>query len=151
MGEFMKKIFLMMILFICMPTYAQMVDMMGTLGIQGALTQGEVQSVGRGMSQLRKNQVLQDLTQTAMEIKTQFMGNYYSVSKGSVSGSPFNGLDWDLSSLSSDLFYIQLNQLDKKTCLSLVSARVPAVRKEVNGQSSSYDCMDSNQIRFIFD
>lgn len=151
MGECMRKIFLATALFIALPAYSQMIDMMGSLGIQGALTQGEVQSVGRGMASLRRNQILQDLTQTAMEIKTQYMGNYFSASKSSVSGTPFNGLDWDLSSLSSDLFYIQLNQIDERTCSSLLSARVPAVRTEVNGQSDSHSCTSSNQIRFIFD
>lgn len=147
----MKKVLFLTLLFMCHPSYSQMVDMMGTLGIQGALTAGEVQSVGRGLSAMKKNQILGDITQTAMEIKTTYMGNYSSVSKYSVSGNPFSGLDWDLSSLSSDRFYIQLNQIDSQTCSSLLSARVPAIRTELNGQSGSRSCSSSNQIRFIFD
>ena len=80
----MRKILFFSLLFLCYPAFSQMVDVMGTLGIQGALTTGETQSVARGLSVMKQNQVLQDLTQTAMEVKTQFMGNYTSVNKSSV-------------------------------------------------------------------
>ena len=146
----MKKLFFLWLLFLGIPSYSQMIDLMGSLSIQGAMTSGDTQSVSMGLSALKRNQILQDISQTAMEIKTQFMGNYLSVNKGSVFGSPFSGLDWDLSSLSNDFFYIQINQIDEKTCLSLLSARVPAVRIEVNGQSG-FNCSDNNQIRFVFD
>ena len=133
----MKKILFFSLLFLCQPSYSQMVDMMGTLGIQGALTVGDTQSVARGLSAMKKNQILQDITQTAMEIKTQFMGNYGSVNKGSVFGSPFGGLSWDLGSISADLFYIQLNQIDSNTCSYLLSSRVPALYIDLNDERGS--------------
>lgn len=151
MGCRMKYFLFIISLFICFPSFSQMVDLMGSLSIQGAITTGDTQSVSMGLSALKKNQILQDINQTAMEIKTQFMGNYNSVGKHSVSGNPFNGLDWDLSSLSSNLFYIQLNQIDNRTCSSLLSSRIPTVRTELNGQRDLKACSDTNQIRFIFD
>lgn len=147
----MKKILFFILLFFCYPSYSQMVDLLGSLSIQGALTAGDAQSVSMGLSELKKNQILQDIIQTATEIKTQFMGNYNYVGKSSVYGQPFKGIDWDLSSLSSNLFYIQLNHIDKKTCSTLLSARIPAVYKELNGNRDVYTCSDINQIRFIFD
>ena len=147
----MKKLLFLIMLCISFPSFSQMIDMMGSLGVQGAITTGEVESVGRGLSALKQNQIIGDLTQTAMEIKTQFMGNYSSVQKGSLMGNPFGGLDWNISSISDHLFYIQLNQIDERTCMRLLSARLSAVEIELNGISGSKSCMDSNQIRFIFD
>ena len=147
----MKKLFFLFLLLIGVPSYSQMVDLMGSLSVQGALTTGDTHAVHQGLSVLKQNQILQDLTQAAMEIKTQFMGNYDSVSQYSVSGNYFNGLDWDISSLSSNLFYIQLNQIDKTTCSKLLSSRVPTIYTELNGQRNSKECSDNNQIRFVFD
>ena len=147
----MKKLLFFIALFVSCSAYSQMIDLMGSLGVQGALTTGEVESVGRGLSALKQNQILGDLTQTAMKIKTQFMGNYHSVQKNSVMGNPFQGLNWDLGSVSDNLFYIQLNQIDERTCGRLLSARVPAFQVELNGITGSKSCTGNNQIKFIFD
>ena len=147
----MKKILFFIILCLSYPSYSQMVDLMGSLGVQGALTMGDTESVAQGISSVNRYQILRDLTQTAMEIKTQYMGDYISVDKTSVSGNPFSRIDWDLSYISSNLFYIQLNQIDKKTCSYLLSSRIGTVRTELNDQSGSDNCLENNQIRFIFD
>ena len=147
----MKKLLFLMMLCVSFPSFSQMIDLMGSLGVQGAITTGEVESVGRGLSVLKQNQIIGDLTQTAMEIKTQYMGSYSGVQKSSVMGNPFGGLDWDLGSFSDNLFYIQLNQIDERTCARLLSARLSAVETELNGISGSKSCTDNNQIRFIFD
>ena len=147
----MKKLLFFIALSVSFPTYAQMIDVLGSLGVQGAMTVGDTQSAAMGMSALKKNKILQDVTQTAVQIKTQFMGDYSSVGKDSVFGNPFAGLDWDIGSESSNLFYIQLNQINKATCSSLLSARVPTVRTELNGNAGSRACEESNEIKFVFD
>jgi len=147
----MKKLLFFIALSISLPIYAQMVDVLGSLGVQGAMTVGDTQSAAMGMSALKKNKILQDITQTAMQIKTQFMGDYSSVSRDSVFGNPFSGIDWDIGSETSNLFYIQLNQINKAICSSLLSARVPTVRTELNGDAGSRACEESNEIKFVFD
>lgn len=147
----MGKISLIVFFFYACSAQAQMIDLMGSLGIQGAITTGDTQSVSIGLSAVKRNKIIQDINQTAMEIKTQFMGNYNSVGKYSISGNPFNGLNWNLSSLSPNLFYIELNQIDNKTCSYLLSSHINAVRTELNGQGEDKNCINNNQIRFIFD
>jgi len=145
----MKK-FLFLLLF-SFPAYAQMTDLMGSLSIQGALTAGDSQMVAQGMSRVKQTRILQDLQQTAMEIKTQYFGNYTSVRKDSLFGNPFQGVNWTVGSDQLNLFYIQLNQIDKNTCSFLLSSGMPTVRVDLNGQSGDKNCINSNQIKFVFD
>ena len=147
----MKKILFFSVLFLSISAFAQMVDLLGSLGVQSALTTGDSQSVSMGMSALKKNKILQDIQQTAVQIKTQYIGNYSSVNKGSIFGTPFLGFDWDIGSETGNLFYIQLNHIDNKICSYLNSARTSAIRVEINGQTNDKNCVDNNQIKFIFD
>lgn len=146
----MKKIIIFCLLFMSFPAFSQMIDVMGSLGVQGSMIRGETQSVGMGLSALRKNKLLQDINQSAIEIKAQYMGNYGSVSKKSLLGYYFNGLNWNIGSYG-DLFYIELNQIDNKTCFYLMSSKISAIRTELNSQPDNQNCLDVNQIRFVFD
>lgn len=152
MGERMKYTFIY--LGVLLGTYsvqAQMIDTMSALAVQGALTRQSTQSAVMGLSVARRTQVLSDVEQTAMEIKTGYFGNYESVSRSSVMGSPFSGLDWTIGPDGAHRFYIQLNQIDKQTCSFLMARVRSAVSVFVNGKNSSSDCAATNTIKFVFD
>jgi hypothetical protein len=55
---------------------AQILDSLGTLGIQGVLTRQSVDQVGQGLSLLKQNQILQDLVQTVAQIRTTYINGY---------------------------------------------------------------------------
>ena len=57
----MVRILILFFLFISLNVKAQLIDIIGNLSIQGAETQGSVQSVGQGMSVLQKIKILQDI------------------------------------------------------------------------------------------
>ena len=144
----MKRLILFSILMISCQAGAQLVDLMGAMGVQGALANQTTQSAVQTLSMARRVQVLQDLQQTAIQIQTGYMGNYTGVTRQSVLGQPFSGLNWSVGSVGRNQFFIQLNQLDNQTCSYLIGQSVGDRSVEVNGSGNT--CSDRNQVRFIF-
>ena len=143
-----KKYFIFSVLCISFPTMAQLVDMMGSLGIQGVLVQQEAQSAAQTLSTARRLQMVQGIQSTVMQIRTRYMGNYTQVSTSSVSGNPLSGWDWQVGSVGSHRFFITINQLDKATCNYLSEQQLSAVSREINPTGI---CGENNQIKLIFD
>lgn len=128
---------------------AQMVDIMSNLAIQGTLTQQSAGAVNSGLSRAKQTQILNDISQTVMEVKMARPNDYYTgISKNSLMTSPFSGLNWNLGSETQNTFFIQLNQLDKSTCSYLTGRSLGAERMLVNGQPGS--CRDQNNLKLIF-
>lgn len=144
----MKKILFFSLLLFCFSVKAQMVDLMGALGVQGALMNQTTQSVAQGMSMTRRNRILQDLQQAVIEIQTGCLGGYQNVDKNSLSGSVFSGLNWSIGPEGSSGFFIQLNQLDEQTCGYLLNQYTGAVDIDVNHQGKQ--CTSQNNMHFIF-
>lgn len=147
----MKKLIFLASLSVCLSAFAQMPDMLGTLAIQGVMTERATQSAVQGLSSSQKLRVFQDIQRIAMEIKTGYLGNYASVSRNSVSGSPLSGIDWSVGPYQSYYFYIQLNQIDNKNCSYLLSRDIGAYSVSVNGQNNNTMCGSSNTIKWIFE
>ena len=144
----MKKVLFFSLLLFSFSSYSQMVDLMGSLSVQGVITSDSAASTSRGLSIVQKTRLLQDINQAAMEIKTQFFGNYTGVNSQSVSDGLFSGLDYQINSTQDNLFYIQINQLDNQTCKYLISSGIPAQSIRVN--NNSQECSFNNNIKFIF-
>ncbi|MBQ7413149.1 MAG: hypothetical protein IJV07_02615, partial [Alphaproteobacteria bacterium] len=128
----MNKIILFSLLLFGLTAKAQMTDLLGSLSLQGTITQQSTQSVAGGLKVENRLKILQDIQQVAIEIKTMYMGNYTGINSSSVSGSPFSGMNWNINSLSSSRFFIQLNKIDKETCSYLLSVKTGAIKTEVN-------------------
>lgn len=144
----MNKYLFLLLITLSYTTKAQMTDLLGSLAIQGTMTQQSAQSVNAGISSLNRTQILQDLQQSAMEIKTRYFGNYTKVNKNSVMGHPFPKIDWTAGSVGSSKFFIQLNQIDNSTCNYLNSGNSGALEVQINGSGT---CSDKNTMKFIFD
>ena len=144
----MKKVMFLLLAMLSVSASAQMTDLLGSLSLQGTITQQSTQSAARGLKAVNELKILQDIQQVAMEIKTTYIGNYSGVNKASVMSHPFSGLDWTVAPLSSARFFIQLNQIDKETCFYLLSSGTGAVKTELNSGSES--CSEQNTIKFIF-
>ena len=145
----MNRIILFLICLFSLSVQAQMTDLLGSLSLQGTIIQQSTQSVTGGLKAVNKLKILQDIQQVAIEIKTMYMGNYTGITPSSVSGNPFSGMDWNIGSLSSSRFFIQLNKIDSGTCSYLLSAKTGALKTEIN--SGSVNCSDQNTMSFIFD
>jgi len=131
------------------PVSAQMVDIMSNLAIQGTLTQQSVGAVNGGLSRVKQTQILNDISQTVMEVKMARPNDRYTgISKNSLMTSPFSGVNWNLGSETQNTFFIQLNQLDKATCSYLTGRSLGAERVLINGQTGT--CRDQNNLKLIF-
>ncbi len=145
----MKKFLILLGILFSTSSQAQMIDLMSGIAVQGSLTQQSVQSVSQGFSQLKKTQILSDLNQASMEIKTLYLGNYNRVSNNSVSGSYFRGINYQIGSIGKSEFFIQLNQIDKNTCSYLISM-VRDVKQIFINDNQNKICQKNNSIKFIF-
>ena len=146
-----KKLLFLNVLLYFLPIHAQMVDLIGSLGVQGALTNQSSQSVAQGMFAVKRLKVLQDIQDIAMQVKTEYVGYYHSVNKNTIYGNQLSGLNWDLGSIGDNLFYIQLNQIDNQICSYLIHQNISAQSILVNGQSNTLSCIENNTIKYIFD
>lgn len=148
----MKKLLFFLCILFSLQTSAQMVDLMGGLAVQGAITNQATQSASQGISATKRLRILQDIQDIAMQIKTNYFGTYTYVNKTFIQGNPLQDLNWTLGSVSDNLFYIQLNQIDNQLCRYLVMQNVSARDTLVNdGKADPSSCSEKNAIRFIFD
>ena len=145
----MKKLLLTGLLILNTSVMAQMTDMMGTMAIQGLLTNQGTQSATQGLTAARNLQILQDIQQTAMEIQSTHYIDYTGVNKSSVFGHPFTGLDWTVGSDQSGSFYIQLNRLNQSTCQYLTGQGTGAKTIYINGNRNQI-CESVNNMKFVF-
>ncbi len=130
---------------------AQILDSLGTLGIQGVLTRQSVSQVGQGLSLLKQNQILQDLVQTVTQIRTTYINGYTGVNLASVYGQPFKDISWSIGPKGAKQFYIELNGIDQSACQKLVSSMTDAQEIEVNHVvGTSRQCKNNNTLKFIF-
>ena len=145
----MKKVLFIGILSLSISAMAQMTDLMGTMAIQGLLTNQGAQSAAQGLSSARKLQILQDIQQTVIDIQSTHFIDYTGVNKNLITGHPFRGMDWSVGSENSSSFYIQLNQLDKSTCQYLTGQGTGAKTIYINGNKNQI-CETVNNMKFVF-
>ena len=144
----MKNILFISLLFISYGVSAQFVDLMGAMSVQGAITSGSTNSAARGIYAIRKTKLLESIRQAAMEIRSQFVGNYDGVSPENLSEDLFPEMEWYIGQEGYDSFFIQLNDIDGQSCQFLISSPTSAKSVEINGNSDR--CSDSNNMKFIF-
>ena len=148
----MKKIIFLLYILCSLSVSAQMVDLMGGLAVQGAIAGQSTQSAIQGLSAAQRLKVLQDIQDIVMQVKTNYFGTYTFINKNIIQGNPLNGMNWIIGSVSDDLFYIQLNQIDNQTCRYLITQNVSAKDTLLNNKKANSSlCSDQNIIRFIFD
>lgn len=148
----MKKLFFSLCVLFSLQTSAQMVDLLGGLAVQGSIGSQAAQSASQGISAAKRLRILQDIQDIAMQVKTNYFGTYTYVNKDFIQGNPLQDLNWALRSVSNNLFYIQLNQVDNQLCRYLVMQNVSAKDTLVNGSKAEPSaCSEKNEIRFIFD
>ena len=126
-----------------------MIDLIGGLSVQGAMDAAAYRSVSGGMSALNRMQLIQNLQQAAMEIKTSYFGHYQNVNRSGVSSASFPKISWTAGSQGDNYFYIQFNQINHNDCQYLTTQNTGAIRTEVNNSGTT--CSDNNTIRFIYD
>lgn len=131
---------------------AQMLDLIGSGAIGGAMMKGEIASVNRGMNTLKYTQLLQALAQNANIIRINYMGKYDKVKNSDVSDHILRSYN-AIAGVggASSLFYIELSNIDKITCKKLSSNNVGAKEVYINNiKGNARNCSDMSKIKFIF-
>ena len=137
-----KYIVLAVMLLLSSNAHAQMNDMLGVLAVDGALTQGSYQGVGQMQQAYGRMQFQQDLAALNAQIQTTFMGNYNGISKEALLYfDGFRGLEWNVGSVSSNEYFVELSGLDGATCFLCKSPEWHARKTEINDGT---DCQASN-------
>ena len=150
MGMIMKKVIFISLLLLSFSAASQFVDLMGSLSVQGTITAASSSSAARGISEIRKQKLLESIRQAAMEIRSQFNGNYDGVGPSHLSEGLFTGMDWYVGQEGYDTFFIQLNEIDTPICRFLLSSPTSAKSIEINGNNQVSECELKNNMKFIF-
>lgn len=145
----MKKYLLILTaIFLCGNANAQMADVLGSMAVDGALTQGSYQGVGQMRQALGRVQFQQDLAMLNTQIQTMFMGNYTGLSKDILNFEGLQGVTWNVGPAAGGQYYIELDNLDGQTCFACKNPEWNARKVEINGGA---DCRSTgNKVKMYF-
>ncbi len=148
----MKYILSVLICGMAFGVSAQMIDLIGSGAVGGALTKESITSINQGMNALKYTQIMQAISQNAAMIKIKYMGDYVKVGRSDIVGNPFKPYQFNVGSSTKNRFFIELKGVEQKLCRRLVTSGVGAQDIDINGQGeNSNACSVSSQIKFIFD
>lgn len=139
-----------LLLFFSVSVQAQMVDTLGSLSLDSVLTQQSTQQVSQGLNSLKRVNLIQDIQNVIIEIRTTYFGNYSSINKNNLLYKPFKGINWDIGSDNSSEFFIKLNNINQSMCQYLVQNRIDVKSIFVNN-SNKLNCSSSNNIKLVFE
>ena len=132
---------------LCGNAHAQMADVLGSMAVDGALTQGSYQGVGQMQQALGRMQFQQDLAMLNTQIQTTFMGNYDGISKDLLNFEGLRGVSWNVGPVNGG-YYIEFNNLDGQTCFACKNPEWHARKVEINSGS---DCQGAgNRVKMYF-
>ena len=143
-----KYLMILTAVFLCGNAEAQMADVLGSMAVDGALTQGSYRGVGQMQQALGRVQLIQDLAMLNAQIQTTFMGNYTGLSKDVLNFEGLRGITWDVGPAAGGQYYIELSNIDGQTCFSCKNPEWNARKVEINGGA---DCKSSgNKVKMYF-
>ncbi len=140
------------------PVQAQMIDMMGNIGVSGTLIQQDAQNIGTLNKSMRSQRLIDDLAMKTAEILTTYMGNYRSMPTQTMTSAGTRvTFQPDASGQS---FTASMTDVPSALCKQILKRRwegLTAVR--LNGQTetpargqqqSASICQTKNSISLIF-
>ncbi len=137
---------------------AQMIDMMGNIGVSGAITQENARQVGSMNKALRINQFKSQFSMKIAEILTTYLGDYRQMPTSVMN---INGISVTFKPTSSgNSFGAHMNNIDSSSCYQIVSqywdglSSIKINQKEYKPQlikkKGKSICQSKNNISLIF-
>lgn len=143
-----KYLYCLAVLAMINPVQAQMNEMIGVLGVSGAINSNSYKSVGQMQGALSRMQLQQDITMLVNEIQSTFIQNYMDIDVSLLNFRGFRGIQWDVIPVSPAEFYIELHNLDASACFIVKNNPWGANRVEIN---NGQDCQNaSNSAKLYF-
>ena len=99
---------------------AQMMDLMGSMTIDGAVSAGSVKSVGMANQRLKNTQVMSDIQLNLVDIMTAYSGNYQKMREREITS---RGVNVKFRSASDGLLEIFIRPLTPSLCQNLLTAQ----------------------------
>ena len=127
-----KYVWIICMMFLPFRVQAQIVDILGSLGIQGAMTSSSVAGVEKMQRTLSNVQVQQGLAELNAEIQTKYFGDYRGIQKSDLDFDGFKGLEWNVGSDNLAEYYVELSGVNRELCHYL-NFNGGAKRVEING------------------
>lgn len=109
---------------------AQMNEMMGVLAIDGMMDRETYQGMGQMQNALNRVNFQQDLANLITETQIAALNGYFD--KSSIHFYGLKDVDWDVTSVATGQYYIELKNLDDSTCLSTQNGQWGAHHTDVN-------------------
>ena len=137
-------IFLLLILGISFSVSAQMTDLMGSLAIDGMMNAQAVKGYNAANTQMKKNNLAQELQIKNIEIQTLMVSNPQNVSR-----ETFSILGYSASAQveNDGGFSITLTGVEKALCQSLENKFASTKKIKINQNNI---CSEKNNIKFYY-
>jgi len=141
-----KYIFSLMLCLTPVIANAQMTDTLGALAIDGMMDRDEYQKIGQMQNALDKVRFQQDLSELITETQISALNGYFD--KSNVNFNGLNGVDWNVVSVATGQYYIELENLDNSTCFTTKNTQWGTHHIDVNDGG---DCdKGSNNVKLYF-
>ena len=125
---------------------AQMTDTLGALAIDGMMDRDAYQKIGQMQNALDKVRFQQDLSELITETQISALNGYFD--KSNVNFSGLKGVDWDVVSVATGQYYIELKNLDNATCFTTKNTQWGTHHIDVNDGG---ECdKNSNNVKLYF-
>ena len=137
-------ILFLLVLGISFSASAQLTDLMGSLAVDGMMNAQAVRGYNTANTQIKKNNIAQELQIKNIEIQTLMMTNPQNVSRETFSISGYSA-----SAQTEDQggFSITLSGVEKTLCQSFGNKFASAKKIKINQNNI---CSDKNNIKFYY-
>ena len=138
------------------PIQAQMIDMMGNIGVSGTLMQQDAQNIGAMNKSMRAQRFMDDISFKSAEILTTFMGDYRNLPAQSFQSS---GVTVTVKPAENGrTFAMEMNAVNATLCKQIIARRWDGLTGQiVNGKKYAPSpiqnrsaCQATNTISLIF-
>ena len=123
---------------------AQMIDLMGSLAVDGVMNAQAVKSYGTANLQIKKNKLARDLQIKNMEIQTLILNNPQNVSRETFLVAGYSA---SAQTENTGGFSITVKGVEKVLCRGLETQFAGAKKIRINQNNI---CSDKNNIKFYY-
>ena len=143
----MKKYLLFLcVLLISSTVSAQMTDTLGALAIDGMLNREAYEGIGQMQNALGKVNFQQELSELITETQISALNGYFD--KSNVRFNGLNGVEWEVVSVATGQYYIELKNLDYSSCFNVKNTNWGTHHIDINNNG---DCeQDINNVKLFF-
>lgn len=121
---------------------AQMTDTLGVLAIDGMMDREAYRGIGQMQNALGKVNFQQDLSELITETQIIALNGYFD--KSNIQFNGLKNVDWDVVSVATGQYYIELKNLDYSNCFTVKNGQWGTHHIEVNGGEDCHQRNDNN-------